>query len=51
MISALRGDGIEDLKATLQALMPEGPWLYPEDQISEAPLRVLAAEITRENNL
>ncbi|MGY6568711.1 MAG: GTPase Era [Salinarimonas sp.] len=48
MISALKGDGIEDLKTLLQGLMPEGPWLYPEDQISEAPLRVLAAEITRE---
>lgn len=43
MISALKGDGIEDLKTLLQELMPEGPWLYPEDQISEAPLRVLAA--------
>ncbi|MCC5977457.1 MAG: GTPase Era [Salinarimonas sp.] len=48
MISALRGDGVADLNTTLAALMPEGPWLYPEDQISEAPLRVLAAEITRE---
>lgn len=48
MISALRGDGVADLNATLATLMPEGPWLYPEDQVSEAPLRVLAAEITRE---
>jgi GTP-binding protein Era len=48
MISALRGDGVADLNATLAGLMPEGPWLYPEDQVSEAPLRVLAAEITRE---
>jgi GTPase len=48
MISALRGDGVDDLNTTLAGLMPEGPWLYPEDQVSEAPLRVLAAEITRE---
>jgi GTPase len=48
MISALTGDGIADLKARLAAIMPEGPWLYPEDQVSDAPLRVLAAEITRE---
>ncbi len=48
MISALKGDGIEKLKRQLAELMPEGPWLYPEDQISDAPLRMLAAEITRE---
>ena len=49
MISALNGDGVERLrKRKLAALMPEGPWLYPEDQISDAPLRMLAAEITRE---
>jgi GTP-binding protein Era len=48
MVSALTGDGIAHLKARLAASMPPGPWLYPEDQISEAPLRVLAAEITRE---
>ncbi|MGO4570963.1 GTPase Era [Microvirga sp. 2TAF3] len=48
MISALKGDGIETLKRQLASLMPEGPWLYPEDQISDAPLRMLAAEITRE---
>ncbi|ANY81400.1 GTPase Era [Microvirga ossetica] len=48
MISALKGDGIETLKRQLAAMMPEGPWLYPEDQISDAPLRMLAAEITRE---
>ncbi len=48
MISALKGDGIDRLKRELAALMPEGPWLYPEDQISDAPLRMLAAEITRE---
>ncbi|HZH12503.1 MAG TPA: GTPase Era [Microvirga sp.] len=48
MISALNGDGIGTLKSQLAAMMPEGPWLYPEDQISDAPLRMLAAEITRE---
>ena len=48
MISALTGDGVAHLKARLAAMMPEGPWLYPEDQVSDAPLRLLAAEITRE---
>ncbi len=48
MISALKGDGLDQLKAYLAEKMPEGPWLYPEDQISDAPLRMLAAEITRE---
>jgi len=48
MISALTGDGVGDLKSKLAGLMPAGPWLYPEDQISDAPLRMLAAEITRE---
>lgn len=48
MISALKGDGIQTLKRQLAEMMPEGPWLYPEDQISDAPLRILAAEITRE---
>ncbi len=48
MISALRGHGVLKLKQQLAALMPAGPWLYPEDQISDAPLRALAAEITRE---
>jgi GTPase len=48
MISALSGDGVPDLKAWFAAHMPEGPWLYPDDQISDAPLRQLAAEITRE---
>jgi GTPase len=48
MISALTGDGVGDLKNFLAAHVPEGPWLYPEDQISDAPLRQLAAEITRE---
>jgi len=48
MISAANGSGVEDLKARLAALMPEGPWLYPEDQAADAPLRLMAAEITRE---
>jgi GTP-binding protein Era len=48
MISALTADGVADLKRDLAVMMPEGPWLYPEDQISDAPLRMLAAEITRE---
>ncbi len=48
MVSALNGDGVQDLKAQLGAMMPPSPWLYPEDQVSDAPLRMLAAEITRE---
>ncbi|QPF82190.1 GTPase Era [Bradyrhizobium genosp. L] len=48
MISALSGDGVADLRQTLAKLVPEGPFLYPEDQMSDAPMRHLAAEITRE---
>jgi GTP-binding protein Era len=48
MISALSGSGIEKLKDTIVALMPEGPWLYPEDQLADANMRFLAAETTRE---
>jgi len=48
MISALRGHGVPKLRQELGQLMPPGPWLYPEDQISDMPLRLLAAEITRE---
>ena len=48
MISALSGSGVADLKGWLAAQVPPGPWLYPEDQMSDAPLRQLAAEITRE---
>jgi GTP-binding protein Era len=48
MISALSGDGVADLKSGLAAQAPPGPWHYPEDQITDAPLRQLAAEITRE---
>ena len=47
-ISALTGDGVPELKAHLAALMPEGPWHYPEDQVSDASERLLAAEVTRE---
>lgn len=48
MISAMNGDGVKDLLDYLAGEMPPGPWLYPEDQVSDAPLRHLAAEITRE---
>jgi GTPase len=48
MISALTGDGVADLKQWLAAHVPSGPWHYPEDQITDAPLRQLAAEVTRE---
>jgi GTPase len=48
MISALTGDGVSDAKRWLAEKMPPGPWLYPPDQMSDAPLRQLAAEITRE---
>lgn len=48
MVSALSGDGVADLKTWLAGTVPPGPWLYPEDQMSDAPLRSLAAEITRE---
>jgi GTPase len=48
MISALTGDGVADLKQWLAARMLPGPWLYPPDQMSDAPVRQLAAEITRE---
>jgi GTP-binding protein Era len=48
MISALKGDGVADLKRWLAGRVPAGPWLYPADQMSDAPLRQLAAEITRE---
>jgi GTP-binding protein Era len=48
MVSALTGDGVGHVRERLAALMPEGPWLFPEDEISDVPLRMLAAEITRE---
>lgn len=47
-VSALTGDGVPELKAWLAKLMPEGPWHYPEDQVSDASERLLACEITRE---
>jgi GTP-binding protein Era len=47
-VSALTGDGVPELKAHLAAMMPEGPWHYPEDQVSDASERLLAAEVTRE---
>ena len=48
MISAERGHGVGDLRDWLAETLPEGPWLYPEDQIADLPLRMLAAETTRE---
>jgi GTPase len=48
MVSALSGNGVPEVKKWLAAHVPEGPWHYPEDQISDAPLRALASEITRE---
>lgn len=48
MVSALGGDGLTELRQWLAQTLPLGPWLYPEDQISDAPMRMLAAEITRE---
>jgi GTP-binding protein Era len=49
MISAATGDGVEDLALALAARVPEGPWHFPEDQLSDLPVRLLAAEITREH--
>jgi len=48
MISASHGDGVADLKRSLAEFMPEGPWLYPEDEVSDATDRMIAAELTRE---
>ncbi|MDA9496714.1 GTPase Era [Bradyrhizobium sp. CCBAU 11357] len=48
MISAISGDGVDDIRKTLADMVPPGPFLYPEDQMSDAPMRQLAAEITRE---
>ncbi len=48
MISAEKGYGVDDLKKWLAGQMPEGPWLYPEDQIADLPMRMVAAEMTRE---
>ncbi len=48
MVSAISGDGVDDLRHTLAEMVPAGPFLYPEDQMSDAPMLHLAAEITRE---
>jgi GTPase len=48
MISGLSGDGVKDLKRHLAASLPVGPWLFPEDQLSDMPERLIAAEVTRE---
>ena len=48
MVSAMTSDGVDDLRHTLAAMVPPGPYHYPEDQMSDAPMRHLAAEITRE---
>jgi GTP-binding protein Era len=48
MVSARTGSGVEDLLTYLADVMPDGPWLFPEDRLSDIPLRLLAAEITRE---
>ena len=48
MISAEKGHGVDDLRRWLAERMPEGPWLYPEDQIADLPMRMIAAEMTRE---
>jgi len=48
MISAEKGYGVDDLRGWLAGTLPEGPWLYPEDQIADLPMRMIAAEMTRE---
>ena len=48
MISALNGDGVDAVKGYFASTVPEGPWLFPKDQISDMPLRLMAAEVTRE---
>jgi GTP-binding protein Era len=48
MVSAEKGYGIKELRTWLAAEVPEGPWLYPEDQIADLPMRMIAAEMTRE---
>ncbi len=48
LVSALKGSGLADLRGYLAEQMPPGPWLYPEDQLSDFPMRMLAAEVTRE---
>lgn len=48
MVSALTGDGLDRVRDRLAALMPEGPWLFPDDEVTDMPSRLLAAEVTRE---
>jgi GTP-binding protein Era len=48
LVSALTGDAVSDVMTWVKARMPEGPWLYPEDQAADIPMRLLAAEVTRE---
>ncbi len=48
LVSALKGDAVKDVLAWVKARMPGGPWLYPEDQAADIPMRLLAAEVTRE---
>lgn len=48
MISAEKGHGVQDLRSWLAKTLPEGPWLYPEDQLADLPMRMIAAEMTRE---
>jgi GTPase len=48
LVSALKGDGVADVASWVSSRMPEGPWLYPEDQAADIPSRLLAAEVTRE---
>ena len=48
MISGRTGDGVDDLTRYLVSALPQGPWLFPEDQLSDMPERVIAAEVTRE---
>jgi GTP-binding protein Era len=48
MISASTGDGVHEMKRKLAEMMPSGPWLYPEDQLTDIPQRLIASEITRE---
>jgi len=48
LISAEKGHGVNDLRAWLASQMPDGPWLYPEDQIADLPMRMIASEMTRE---
>jgi len=48
MVSALTGDGVADLRAALGAALPVGPWAYPEDQLADMPMRLMASEFTRE---